>query len=87
MTDGLVGRQTDAEVAAIAAGLTKAQRIVLFAAEEGWRVPSAKGLGSYRWQGIYNACHAGVIELRPNLFRLTPLGLRVAQHLKQENAK
>ncbi len=72
---------TAAELDAICARLTKAQRIILFAAEEGWRVPSAKGLGSHRWQAIYNTRRAGMIELRSDLFRLTPLGVATRKRL------
>jgi hypothetical protein len=70
------------EVEAIARGLSKAQKAVLLAAEEGWRVPSAKGLGSYRWQGIYNTRDKGLIELAPDLFRLSPLGRDVRAFLQ-----
>ena len=73
--------------AEIAAGLTEAQRDVLLAAEDGWRVPSAKGLGSRRWQGIYNTKRKGLIELRPELFRLTSLGLEVRAILEKENSR
>jgi hypothetical protein len=85
--------QTDAEVAAIARRLTKPQREAIFRAEERrpgrWHVPNA---GRVR-----DKLHAmGLVYLAVPDFSwrssrrdtvLSDLGLRVAQHLKQENAK
>ncbi len=88
MTDDLVGRQTDAEVAA---KLTKAQRAFIASlptdrAEKHWpQGMSQEELGGLRGFGqsglvVGRYVHSGVY------IALTPLGLRVAQHLK-ENAK
>jgi len=92
MTDDLVGRQTDAEVAA---KLTKAQRNAMV-----W-LASGNIAASDAWHG-----HSKEQPTRPTLNRLvahglaeieqgnsywnvtaSASGLRVAQHLKQENAK
>ncbi|MGN7160816.1 hypothetical protein [Sphingomonas sp. SAFR-052] len=77
--------QTDAEVAAIAAGLTDQQRGHLAR-----YVPGEWRMGGY---GADCGC-PGLIErgsihhpVFGSHYRLTDLGLRVAQHLKQENAK
>lgn len=80
--------QTDAEVAAIAAGLTKAQREAMVrnythaelrALDKG--DPSTTTLNCLRHKGLVDG------HLWSREGRYTSLGLRVAQHLKQENAK
>ena len=91
--------QTDAEVAAIAAGLTKASRRALVRigkdwTEEGSPGPARSDAYSLWWgrdrkhrlveQPKAYAISAGSCRWK---WRLSKRGLRVAQHLKQENAK
>lgn len=74
--------QTDAEVAAIASRLSAAERDALVG-RYSWSSPQDEDDGEIAlveaglWNELYG-CRGS---------RLTRLGLRVAQHLKQENAK
>lgn len=75
--------QTDAEVAA---KLTAPQKRVLLDHDD--RVHSRAGIHHEVLRALYNkALIADVYAGELIFFRLTDLGLRVAQHLKQENAK
>lgn len=84
--------QTDAEVAAIAAGLTKAQRrIVCEMPEDRHFVDAYIYCRQRRTRMALN--NGGITEPQRNgavttwwMIRLSDLGLRVAQHLKQENS-
>ncbi|KQM92196.1 hypothetical protein ASE70_14875 [Sphingomonas sp. Leaf22] len=71
--------QTDAEVAAIAAGLTKAQRLV-FAADGGPKRTVNRLINMGLVAGVTYHSDCAIIR------KWADLGLRVAQHLKQENA-
>lgn len=86
--------QTDAEVAAIAARLTKAQRECLLVIPEGGSARAVRFSGNVarnlreprqRRSALLavDITGAGTVAW----YRHTDLGLRVAQHLKQENAK
>lgn len=76
--------QNDAEAAALARSLTKQQRErLLTAPHSDWFTINWEG-----WKGlIWDLQNLGLTYPRePGLQLLSPLGLRVAQHLKQENS-
>lgn len=86
--------QTDAEVAAIAAGLTLAQRECLLNIPERGSTQAVRFSGDTARQ-LRKCCRRRPALLavdmtkegRVHWYRHTADGLRVAQHLKQENAK
>jgi hypothetical protein len=72
--------------AAIASVMTKPQRRVLLLAKADWADPEECGLGPNSRQAIYNAERFKVIEIGPNRFRLTALGVQVRAVLEAEQA-